>query len=98
MGEVSRARDRRLERDVVIKAVPEGFNATPTVSTASTRGPGRSCPLHPYIREVRDVVAQHDRPDIITDLLLGGTLRKPGEVLRFPFTLPSTAHFGTAGV
>jgi serine/threonine protein kinase len=75
MGEVYRARDPRLGRDVAIKVLPE------SLATDSTR-------LHRFEQEARavaalshpNVVAIHDigtaeRPYIVTELLEGETLR-----------------------
>ena len=42
MGEVHRARDTTLDRDVALKVLPEAFNADPGRRRASSGRPGSS--------------------------------------------------------
>ena len=78
MGEVYRARDRRLRRDVAIKVLPAAVASDPhrlwrfeqeALATASLN--------HPNILAVYDV-GTHDRsPYVVSELLDGHTLRAP---------------------
>ncbi len=76
MGEVYRARDERLERDVALKVLP-----------ASKEGPEQALRLerearvvgslnHPNVLAVFDVGEAGGRPYIVTELLEGETLRE----------------------
>jgi hypothetical protein len=67
MGEVYRARDPRLRRDVAIKVIaPEAFRAE-TLAAAALN--------HPQIVAVYDVGANHGSPYLVTELLDGESLR-----------------------
>src|SRR5215831_11658426 len=76
MGEVYRARDARLKRDVAIKVLPPAFSSDPDrlrrfEHEAQTAG-GLN---HPNITAVHDVGAHEGAPYIVTELLEGETLR-----------------------
>ena len=78
MGEVYRARDRRLRRDVAIKVLPAAVARDPhrlrrfeqeALATASLN--------HPNILAVYDVGTHDGSPYVVSELLEGQTLRAP---------------------
>jgi Tol biopolymer transport system component len=76
MGEVYRARDERLKRDVAIKVLPASFSSDPErlrrfEQEAQTAG-GLN---HPNITAVHDLGSHEGAPYIVTELLEGETLR-----------------------
>ncbi len=76
MGEVYRARDARLKREVAVKVLPASFSSDPDrlrrfEQEAQTAG-GLN---HPNITAVYDVGAHDGVPYIVTELLEGETLR-----------------------
>ena len=79
MGEVYRARDPRLKRDVAIKVLPASLShRSPTGCAASSRRRGRPAVLnHPNITAVYDFGTHDGAPYIVTELLEGETLREP---------------------
>src|ERR671912_2816750 len=76
MGEVYRARDSRLGRDVALKVLPSSFSANPERLARFEQESRAAAALnHPNILAVYDV-GQHDGvPFIVSELLLGETLR-----------------------
>jgi len=77
MGEVYRARDMRLERDVALKVLPTAFSTDPErlrrfEQEARTAGKIN----HPNILTVHDVGVNADSPYIVTELLEGEELRE----------------------
>src|SRR6186713_1881407 len=76
MGEVYRARDSRLGRDVAIKVLPAGFSADPDRLQRFEQEARAAAALnHPNILAVYDI-GQHDgSPYIVSELLEGQTLR-----------------------
>ncbi len=80
MGEVYRARDPRLGRDVAIKALPSAFSAdADRLNRFEQEARAAAASNHPNILAVLDV-GQHDgAPYIVSELLDGETL---GERLR----------------
>jgi serine/threonine protein kinase len=72
MGEVYRARDSRLERDVAIKVLPRAFSSDPDQLTRFEQEARAAAALnHPNIIAVFDV-GQHDgAPYIVSELLQG---------------------------
>ena len=76
MGEVYRARDERLKRDVAVKVLPASFSTDPDrlrrfEHEAQTAG-GLN---HPGITAVYDIGSHEGAPYIVTELLEGETLR-----------------------
>src|SRR3974377_1829536 len=76
MGEVYRARDVALKRDVAIKVLPEDWSRDPERLQRFELGAQSTAALnHPNIVSIFRV-GQHDgRPYIVTELLQGETLR-----------------------
>ena len=76
MGEVYRARDTRLGRDVAIKVLPEGFAASPE-ALARFAGEARSVAAlsHPNILALFDVGEADGVHFAVSELLEGETLR-----------------------
>ena len=77
MGEVYRARDARLGRDVAIKVLPAAFSADPERLDRFEQEARAAAALnHPNILVVYDI-GQHNRsPYIVSELLEGETLRE----------------------
>jgi tetratricopeptide (TPR) repeat protein len=76
MGEVYRARDERLGRDVAIKILPEHLSAH-SEALARFRREGRAVAAlsHPNIVALFDIGDSPDGPYVVTELLEGETLR-----------------------
>jgi serine/threonine protein kinase len=77
MGEVYRARDARLGRDVAIKVLPGPVAADPDRLRRfeqETRAVGAL--NHPHILTVNDVGTHGGTPYVVTELLEGETLRE----------------------
>jgi len=75
MGEVYRARDPRLGRDVAIKVLPEAKNSDPDRSRRFEREARAVAALsHPNILAIYDI-GIGDTPFLVTELLDGDTLR-----------------------
>ena len=76
MGEVYRARDPRLGRDVAIKVLPAAFSADPDRLHRFEQEARAAAALnHPNILAVHDIGTHDDAPYIVTELLDGDTLR-----------------------
>jgi Tol biopolymer transport system component len=76
MGEVYRARDRRLGRDVAVKVLPEAFAARPDRLARFEREARAAGALtHPNILAVHDVGRHEGQPYVVFELLEGATLR-----------------------
>ena len=88
MGEVYRARDTRLDRDVAIKVLPAAFAGDPDRRARFEREAKAVAALsHPNILAIHDVgVARRARRIAVTELLDGETLR---ERLTQPARCPS---------
>ena len=77
MGEVYRARDIRLNRDVAIKVLPGGFSADPIRLRRFEQEARAAAALnHPAILAIYDVGVEGGMPYIVTELLEGKTLRE----------------------
>src|ERR1700704_6398924 len=76
MGEVYRARDPRLGRDVAIKVLPVSFTADPERLRRFEQEARAVAALnHPNILAIYDIGTREDAPFIISELLEGETLR-----------------------
>ena len=77
MGEVYRARDTRLKRDVAIKIVPDGVAAAPdALSRFQTEAEAVAALSHPNILSIFDVGVDGGIPYAAMELLEGATLRE----------------------
>ncbi len=77
MGEVYRARDTRLDRDVALKVLPASFAADTERLDRFEREARTTGQLnHPNIVSVYDVGTQDGAPYLVTELLEGHTLRE----------------------
>jgi len=77
MGEVYRARDTRLDREVAVKVLPERFATDPTALSRFEREAKAVAALsHPNVLAVYDVGRQGKTPFVVTELLEGETLRQ----------------------
>src|ERR1035437_568751 len=76
MGEVYRARDARLNRDVAIKILPASFSADPERLQRFARESRAAAALnHPNILSIFDIGEDHGAPYVVSELLEGETLR-----------------------
>ena len=77
MGEVYRAHDARLGRDVAVKILPASFADDPDRLRRFEQEARAAAALnHPNLLAVYDVGAQDGRPYIVSELLEGETLRQ----------------------
>jgi TolB-like protein len=77
MGEVYRARDTRLGRDVAIKVLPIAFTADPErLRRFELEARSASALNHPNIVTVHDVGEHEGTPYVVLELLEGHTLRE----------------------
>jgi serine/threonine protein kinase len=76
MGEVYRARDQRLKRDVAIKVLPASFSAdADRLRRFEQEAQSAGALNHPNITAVHDLGSHEGAPYIVTELLEGETLR-----------------------
>lgn len=77
MGEVYRARDPRLGRDVAIKVLPPGWSAdTERLQRFEQEARAAAALNHPNILAVYDIGQHSGSPYIVSELLEGDTLRE----------------------
>jgi Tol biopolymer transport system component len=77
MGEVYRARDPRLGRDIAIKVLPAAFSSDPERLRRFEHEARAAAALnHPNILAVYDIGTHDASPYIVSELLDGGTLRE----------------------
>lgn len=97
MGEVYRARDPRLGREVAIKVLPAAFAADPDRLQRFEQEARAAAALnHPNILAVHDI-GQHDgAPFIVSELLEGETLR--GRLTAFGGDAPKGASLHPSGL
>ena len=94
MGEVYRARDPRLGRDVAIKVLPALFSTDPR-SPASVSSRKRSAPppwSHPNILAVYDIGTHEGLPYVVSELLDGQTLRE--QLAAGPLSVRKAVEYG----
>ncbi len=76
MGEVYRARDTRLNRDVAIKILPASFSADPDRLQRFAQESRAAAALnHPNILSIYDIGEERGAPYVVSELLEGETLR-----------------------
>src|SRR5215469_12211184 len=77
MGEVYRARDPRLKREVAIKVLPASFSSDPQrLHRFEQEAIAAGALNHPNILAVYDIGQQDGSPYIVSELLDGATLRE----------------------
>src|SRR5262245_54957742 len=77
MGEVYRAKDSRLDRDVAIKVLPPEFALDPNRLTRFQREAKAVAALsHPNILAIHDYGAEQGQTYAVMELLEGETLRR----------------------
>ena len=86
MGEVYRARDTRIDREVALKVLPSSYAADAGSSAAlRARGARGGALSHPNLLVLFDVGTHEGSPYLVSELLEGDTLRErpgPGAVAR----------------
>src|SRR5580704_1346281 len=76
MGEVYRARDARLGRDVAIKVLPASFSADPDrLQRFGQEAKAAASLSHPNILAIFDIGEDKGAPYVVSELLEGETLR-----------------------
>src|SRR5580658_1244167 len=76
MGEVYKARDTRLHRDVAIKVLPQSFATEAARERFQREARAASVLNHPHICVVYDVGEAEGHPFLVMELLGGTTLRQ----------------------
>src|SRR6478736_1416503 len=76
MGEVYRARDPRLNRDVAIKVLPQAFATEVARERFQREARAASALNHPNICVVHDVGETAGHPFLVMELLDGKTIRE----------------------
>src|ERR1700747_1187784 len=77
MGEVYRARDPRLKREVAIKVLPQAFSLDPERLRRFEQEALATAALnHPNILAVFDIGTSEGSPYVVSELLEGETLRE----------------------
>jgi serine/threonine protein kinase len=95
MGEVFRARDSRLNRDVALKILPEHLASDPQAMARFDREARAVAALsHPNILVLHDVGAEANIHYAVTELLDGETLRE--RIARGPLPWRKAAEMGAA--
>jgi serine/threonine protein kinase/Tol biopolymer transport system component len=76
MGEVYKAHDSRLDRDVAVKVLPSSFSSDPDrLRRFSQEARAAAALNHPNILAIYDIGEWERAPYIVSELLLGETLR-----------------------
>ena len=93
MGEVYRARDSRLNRDVAIKVLPKSLTADPGRLWRFEQEAKAAASLnHPNILAVYQMGTHHGSPYLVTELLEGRTLTET--IRRAPLPLRKAIDYG----
>ena len=95
MGEVYRARDTRLGRDVAIKTLPSGFAAdAERLKRFELEARAASQLSHPNILTIYDIGTANGRPFIVSELLEGENVHE--RLIRGPLPPRKVVEFGVA--
>jgi len=95
MGDVYRARDSRLEREVAVKALPERLAKEPASAARFAREARAIAALsHPNILAIHDFGVENGLAYSVTELLEGETLRR--RLDRGPLPLPRIREYALA--
>jgi len=87
MGEVYRARDDRLDRDVAIKVLPPHLaNDVEALGRFQREARAIAALTHPNIRSIFDLGSEGDVPYAVAELLTGSTLRSVMHAEPLPVT------------
>jgi Tol biopolymer transport system component len=93
MGEVYRARDARLDRDVAIKVLPEALSSNPDFKQRFEReAKAISALQHPHICTLFDVGSQNGTDYLVMELVEGETLAQ--RLDRGPLPLKELLRYG----
>jgi serine/threonine protein kinase len=93
MGEVYRARDTRLQRDVAVKVLPKAVAADSDRRRRFFQEAQDTGALnHPNILSIHDVSLEGDTPYLVTELVEGTTLRD--EIVRGPMPMTRVVDLG----
>jgi serine/threonine-protein kinase len=77
MGEVYRARDTRLHREVAVKVLPAAFSQDPDrLRRFEQEARAASALNHPNILTIHDIGSHEGSPYVVSELLEGATLRE----------------------
>jgi non-specific serine/threonine protein kinase len=75
MGEVYRAKDHKLEREVAIKVLPDAFGHDPVrVARFAQEARAAAALNHPNICAIHDIGEHEGQPFIVMELITGQTL------------------------
>src|SRR6195256_1950579 len=93
MGEVYRARDKKLDRDVAVKVLPQSVAADPdTLARFEREAKAVAALSHPNILAIHDFGSQDGVAYAVTELLEGETLR--GRIDSGPIPVRQAIDFG----
>ncbi len=85
MGEVYRARDTRLKREVAVKVLPESYSQDPErLRRFEQEALAASALNHPNILTIHDFGSENGAPYVVSELLEGQTLREALSKAPFP--------------
>ncbi len=99
MGEVYRARDPRIGRDVAIKILPSGMHIQPDrLRRFEQEARAAGALNHPGLLMIHDIGHEDDAPYIVTELLEGETLRERLGVDSSPSSSTDSGHLSNRRV